>query len=189
MRRFEESPNLSHEIWRWTLNHSSSIGRRSHPAVVTLRGRLYVCGGFDGAERQKNPGFDGHGMRSRWFISSQFDGMDQNINDFLGSKISQSFFFWKILALFCKKHEFHRILCQKTSLISVFALWSALIRSWGNGAVRGPCGSTLETMEKNDLKQTSVLDRGHEITSFGGIKHYKCMVILRDLLYCMWLGW
>ena len=25
--------------------------RRSHPAVVTLRGRLYVCGGFDGAER------------------------------------------------------------------------------------------------------------------------------------------
>ena len=59
MRKFDEFPNLSHEIWRWTLNHSSSIGRRSHPAVVTLRGRLYVCGGFDGAERQTIPGFDG----------------------------------------------------------------------------------------------------------------------------------
>ena len=26
--------------------------RRSHPAVATLCGKLYVSGGFDGAERQ-----------------------------------------------------------------------------------------------------------------------------------------
>lgn len=27
------------------------LARRSHPAVASLKGRLYVCGGFDGVER------------------------------------------------------------------------------------------------------------------------------------------